>query len=161
MAAFLLPLVEIDLNDKHQEKLVKMTLHDWKYSNEESHAAIWLLKSCPVLLSAGPGSWPQVQRRLVHDLGSELLQLCTAVSRFENERFQENLDYCRQQLQLPPEQLDPEPLVNAQVLIEAGYKPGPAFKEALEQIRDLQLDGKIASRDEALEMVERMLATDD
>ena len=37
----------------------------------------------------------------------------------------------------------------------------PFTEEALEQIRDLQLDGKIASRDEALEMVERILATDD
>lgn len=157
MAAFLLPLVELDLDERRHEKLLRTTLHDWKYSNDETQAVVWLLKSCPVLLQAGPSTWPPVQRCLVHPLGSELLRLAEAVSSFENDRFRDALDYCRRQMQLPPEELNPEPLLDGRDLINAGYRPGPAFKETLETIRDLQLDGQLQTRAEALAHAEQLL----
>ena len=47
----------------------------------------------------------------------------------------------------------PPPLVTGKDLIALGMKPGPEFGEILENIADLQLEGKITSREEAIEQI--------
>jgi len=65
-------------------------------------------------------------------------------------------DYAREQLQsLPPEAIRPTPLITGRDLIEAGYEPGPRFKEVLAAVEDAQLEGRLASRDKAMEYVRR------
>jgi len=65
-------------------------------------------------------------------------------------------NYARQQLRsLPPEAIRPTPLLTGRDLIEAGYEPGPRFKEILTAIEDAQLEGKVATRDAAMQMVAR------
>lgn len=44
-------------------------------------------------------------------------------------------------------------IVTGKDLIELGLKPGPQFKEILNEIRDAQLTGAIKSRGEGIEMV--------
>jgi tRNA nucleotidyltransferase/poly(A) polymerase len=46
-----------------------------------------------------------------------------------------------------------EPLVTGEDLIEMGYTPGPIFKEILRKIEDLQLEGVLQTREEALNRV--------
>jgi poly(A) polymerase len=65
-------------------------------------------------------------------------------------------EYSREQLRsLPPEAIRPTPLITGQDLIEAGYKPGPRFKEILTAVEDAQLEGRLTSRDAAMEYVRR------
>jgi poly(A) polymerase len=65
-------------------------------------------------------------------------------------------DYAREQLRtLPAEAIRPAPLITGRDLIEAGYKPGPLFKEILTAVEDAQLDGRVASRAAAMEYVRR------
>jgi poly(A) polymerase len=65
-------------------------------------------------------------------------------------------EYSQEQLRsLPPEAIRPEPLITGQDLIEAGYEPGPRFKEVLTAVEDAQLEGRLASRDAAMEYVRR------
>lgn len=45
----------------------------------------------------------------------------------------------------------PEPLVKGNDLIELGMEPGPVFKEILDDVMNAQLEGRILSRDEAME----------
>jgi len=40
-------------------------------------------------------------------------------------------------------------------LIEAGYEPGPRFKEVLAAVEDAQLEGRLTSREAAMEYVRR------
>ncbi|HZQ19403.1 MAG TPA: CCA tRNA nucleotidyltransferase [Terriglobales bacterium] len=56
---------------------------------------------------------------------------------------------------LPPEAIRPEPLITGDDLIEAGYAPGPQFKKILSVIEDAQLDGRLQSRVEAMQLVRR------
>jgi poly(A) polymerase len=56
--------------------------------------------------------------------------------------------------EIPPEKMRPAVLVSGDDLIAAGYKPGPRFREILEAVEDAQLEGRLASRDAALEFVE-------
>lgn len=65
-------------------------------------------------------------------------------------------NYSQEQMRsIPPEAIRPEPLVTGRDLIEAGYEPGPKFKEILGAIEDGQLEGRITSREDAMEFVRR------
>jgi len=55
----------------------------------------------------------------------------------------------------PPDEIRPEPLITGADLIELGYKPGPSFKEILSTVEDAQLEGRLRSKEDALEMVRR------
>ena len=66
------------------------------------------------------------------------------------------LAFCRERLAWPPERLNPPPLVDGADLIRHGLAPGPQFSALLEQVRDAQLNGEIASRDEALALADRL-----
>jgi len=68
----------------------------------------------------------------------------------------DSYDYSREQLQsLPPEAIRPTPLITGRDLIEAGYEPGPRFKEVLTAVEDAQLEGRLTSRAAAMEYVRR------
>jgi poly(A) polymerase len=68
----------------------------------------------------------------------------------------EAYDYARQQLQsMPHEAIRPAPLITGRDLIEAGYEPGPRFKEILGAVEDAQLEGRLDSREAAMEYVRR------
>jgi putative nucleotidyltransferase with HDIG domain len=56
---------------------------------------------------------------------------------------------------LPPEEVRPAPLVTGDDLIAAGYSPGPQFKEILATIEDAQLDGRVRTSGEAMQLVRR------
>jgi poly(A) polymerase len=65
-------------------------------------------------------------------------------------------DYSREQLNsFPPEAIRPTPLITGRDLIEAGYEPGPRFKEMLAAVEDAQLEGRLASHEAAMEFVRR------
>ncbi len=56
--------------------------------------------------------------------------------------------------EMPVELLKPEPLITGRDLIERGYVPGPRFAEILATVEDAQLEGKLRSKEEAMEFVE-------
>jgi len=65
-------------------------------------------------------------------------------------------DYTRQRIaELPPESVRPAPLVTGDDLIAAGYTAGPRFKEILSAVEDGQLEGRLHSREDAMEYVQR------
>jgi len=60
----------------------------------------------------------------------------------------------------PPEVLKPAPLISGRDLIEAGYRPGPKFRRALAAVEDAQLEGRIQSREDAMELARKIFAKD-
>ena len=88
-------------------------------------------------------------------------------------RFEEHLDLHRMDCQashgdlssygfakeqlaaIPPEKMRPAPLVTGHDLIAAGYAPGPRFKEILSVVEDGQLEGRLQSKDEAMQLIAR------
>jgi len=64
-----------------------------------------------------------------------------------------NYDFARtKQREVPPEQLRPALLVTGHDLIAAGCKPGPAFGAALREAEDAQLEGRVATKEAALQI---------
>lgn len=68
-------------------------------------------------------------------------------------------DLCNYELALkmvretPPEAIKPVPLLRGDDLIAQGYTPGPLFKKILQAVEDAQLEGRIHTRNEALQLV--------
>jgi poly(A) polymerase len=54
-----------------------------------------------------------------------------------------------------PAEVRPKWLVTGKELIAAGYKPGVEFKEMLRAVEDAQLEGRVSTAEEGLELVER------
>jgi poly(A) polymerase len=62
--------------------------------------------------------------------------------------------YVRQKrAEIPPEKIRPVPLVTGNDLIATGRVPGPKFREILNAVEDAQLEGRLTSREAALEFV--------
>ncbi len=59
---------------------------------------------------------------------------------------------------IPAEQLRPVPLANGDDLIALGAKPGPRFGAILRQLEDEQLEGRVCTRDQAVEFLRRTWA---
>jgi putative nucleotidyltransferase with HDIG domain len=63
-------------------------------------------------------------------------------------------NYARQRYEaMPGDEVRPTLLLTGGDLIEAGYRPGPRFKEMLAAAEDAQLEGSVRTREEALSFV--------
>ena len=61
---------------------------------------------------------------------------------------------------MPEETVRPRPLITGRELIAAGYKPGASFKEMLRAAEDAQLEGTVATADEALALIRERFAAE-
>ncbi len=62
-----------------------------------------------------------------------------------------NYDFVNQKLEeIPSEDLRPEPLLNGDHLIAAGFRPGPCFARILHAVEDAQLEGRVHTSGAAL-----------
>lgn len=59
--------------------------------------------------------------------------------------------------ELRPEDINPPRLLTGRDLIALGLTPGPIFRELLAAVRDAQLEGRVHSQREALELVRELL----
>jgi poly(A) polymerase len=71
------------------------------------------------------------------------------------------VDYCEFLLkEWTAEDLNPPPLLTGHDLARHGLEPGPHFKRLLDAIREAQLDGSVKTRQQALDLADRLLAED-
>lgn len=59
---------------------------------------------------------------------------------------------------LPPEELTPPKLISGKDLIAAGFTPGPRFSQVLQAVEDAQLENRIHTPSEALELARGLFA---
>jgi tRNA nucleotidyltransferase/poly(A) polymerase len=69
----------------------------------------------------------------------------------------DNYEFVRRKLaETPPEQIKPQPLINGRDLISMGYAPGPAFSLVLGSVEDAQLEGRVTTREAALDLAQEL-----
>jgi poly(A) polymerase len=151
LAALLRELVTSQTNND----LPKVVFDRWKLSTDELVGVEKLLREEPIIRTARAQPWPMLQRILVAPRIDELMGYCEAVARVLDGSMAE-IDFCREKLTLPADLLNPPPLITGDDLKQLGLRPGPAFRELLEAIRDAQLDAKVQTRDEALALVQSL-----
>jgi poly(A) polymerase len=124
-----------------------------RFSNEDTHQILALVENHMRFADAPRMKASTLKRffRLEH------FELHLALHRMDclaAHRILENWEFVRERYEAMPEQtVRPQPLVTGRELIAAGYAPGPQFKEILHAVEDAQLEGVIATPEEAMEMV--------
>jgi poly(A) polymerase len=96
-----------------------------------------------------------LKRFLGEDGFEELLEL-TRLDALASSGDLQYYNFCRKKLEeFKHEEIHPEPLLGGKDLIGLGFAPGPLFHEILEQLNDAQLEGAIATKEQALEWVKQ------
>jgi poly(A) polymerase len=125
----------------------------FRFSNEETRQTLALVENHMKFADADRMKASTLKRFFRLDAFEEHLALhkmdCLAGSG--------NLDhweFVHRRLQaMPEEAVRPKKLITGRELIEAGYVPGAQFKLMLRAVEDAQLEGTIATADEALRLV--------
>ena len=138
----------------HNFEAVQKAGKSFRFTNKEIERAVWLVQHLREVQDAADLPWPRLQRVLVNDGAEALLALTTAMWGESHVGIQT----CRSRLELPPEELNPRPIVTGDDLVAHGLKPGKHFGELLEFLRDAQLERQITSSQQALEMADQWVA---
>jgi poly(A) polymerase len=113
----------------------------------------WLVKDHLRLLSAPEMRLATLKRFLRQDGIDELLELCRIDAAASNGNLY-YYEFCRQKLaEIGVERMKPTPVISGHDLIALGHRPGPAFKEILDAVEEAQLEGTVATREQALALV--------
>jgi len=135
------------------ERIARDILTRLHFSNADSDQAIALIAN-------------HMRFTHVHQMRESTLKRMLRLNRFEehlelhrldcsaSHGHLDNYDFAKTKFdQSPPEQLRPPRLLTGHDLIQAGYRPGPDFARMLEAVEDAQLESRIHSAEEALELV--------
>ena len=126
-----------------------------RLTNKEERETEFLLAHEHQVRSASRIPWPQLQRILVQEGATDLVAYSHAVAEATGEGTHET-DFCRDKLSLPKEELDPPPLLGGNDLKVAGLPPGPAYKRIIEAVRDAQLENRVGTKQEALDLARQL-----
>jgi len=101
------------------------------------------------------------QSTLKRFLGQDGIEELLEVVRMDGTSSSSDLgdyQFCSDSLRdMPEEVIKPTPLVTGHDLVEMGMKPGPRFKELLATVEDAQLEGRLETREQALELLRDLL----
>jgi len=130
-----------------------------KLSNAERERITWLVTFHQYLGEARTLRDSKLKRILAEPGIDDLLALQRADA-LASTGNTEQVDYCQYYLEVQPAgPINPPPLITGDDLVRHGLKPGAQFATILESTREAQLDGQIHSKLEALDWVDRQLAS--
>jgi putative nucleotidyltransferase with HDIG domain len=125
----------------------------FRFSNEETKQVLALIENHMRFMDAPRMKESTLKRffrlpRFEEHLALNRMDCMAASSNLDNwefvrERF----------LSMPEEAVRPDPLITGRELIAAGYAPGARFKEMLRAAEDAQLEGTVATPEDALKLV--------
>jgi poly(A) polymerase len=129
-----------------------------RLSNDERERIVWLVEKHQILADARQMRTSKLKVLLAHPGIRELLALHRADALAAN-RDADHVDYCEFLLQKWNDaDLNPPPLLTGHDLTKHGLEPGPLYKRLLDAVREAQLEGTIKTPQQALELVDRLLA---
>jgi poly(A) polymerase len=142
--------------DGHVEagvRLARGILNRLRFSREESAQVEALVANHMRFADVGRMRQSTLKRFLRLPRFQEHLELHRLDVLSSNRRL-ETYDLVTRTLEeLPEERLKPPPLVTGATLIADGYHPGPLFKQILTAVEDAQLDGAVATEEQAMALV--------
>ena len=122
-------------------------------SRETWERVAFLVRDHLRLLNAPEMRLSTLKRFLALDGIDELLQLARLDAMASNKDLTYH-DFCLHKLrELGTAEIKPAPLVRGHDLLEMGFVPGPQFSRILAAVTEAQLDGTLATRDQALAWV--------
>lgn len=134
-------------------KMAESICRRLRTSNAVRERVVWLVKNHMVLKDIGNMRNSTKVRLFSHPGFPELLELHRAdalASHRRLEEYERALGEYREFLSQPPPL---KRLISGHDLISMGLEPGPIFSEVLSMVEDAQLDGRIRTKEEAMELV--------
>ena len=127
----------------------------FRFSNEETRQVLALIENHMRFMDAQRMKESTLKRFFRLERFEEHLALhrmdCLAGS-----GYLEHWEFVRDRWQATPEEaVRPQPLITGRELIAAGYAPGARFREMLQAAEDAQLEGAVATAEEALQLVRK------
>ncbi len=130
-----------------------------RLSNVERERITWLVAFHQYLGEAKKLREAKLKRVLAQPGIDELLALHRADA-LASTGDTEHVDYCAYYLENQPAgPINPPPLLTGHDLVRHGLEPGAHFAVILEMIREAQLEGRVQSKREVLDWVNRYMAT--
>lgn len=127
-------------------------------SRETWERVAWLVRHHLRIASAPQMRRSTLRRFLGEPDIEELLELARLDILASNKNL-ESYEFCRRaQEEFAGEPIKPPPLLRGRDLLALGYPRGPLFSEILGAVEERQLEGELATRDDALAWVERHYA---
>lgn len=137
-------------HDEMGAKTAERILTDLRFSNDVISQVVFLVENHMKFMVADQMRRGKLLRWVRQDGFEELLEL----HRMDALAGSGNLNHyefvSKVLAETPPDKIRPEQLVNGNDLIDLGHKPGPQFKEWLEYVETLQLEGMIDTREQAM-----------
>lgn len=128
-------------------KGIQTVARQLKYPNKEVERTGWITEHLAWVAACESLPWSKVQPVASHPGAVELVATYEAI-----HGPCLGATHLAERSKLPPMELDPPPLLTGDDLVQSGLRPGRHFGPLLQAIRDGQLDGKIASAEEALSL---------
>jgi putative nucleotidyltransferase with HDIG domain len=129
----------------------------FRFSNDETHQVLALIEN-HMRFADAPRMRPSTLKRFFR---LENFPEHLALHRMDCLAAHRNVDiwnFVRERYEsMPEEAVRPAPLLTGRELIAAGYTPGPPFKEVLRMVEDAQLEGSIATEEEAMALAREKL----
>ena len=136
-----------------------------RLSNHERKLAVWLIEAVMVLGSSSFSRpyvnmpWSVLQPWLAHEWRFQLIDVMRSLAVI-NLFSTESVDWVSEQVHRNDADLNPPQLLRGNDLMQLGVPSGPAIGKLLGHLRDLQLDGKITSRESAIKWIEQHCGSD-
>jgi poly(A) polymerase len=145
--------IRFDGHDEVGARMAEEICHRFRFSGDDT-AQITSLVASHMRFKDVPQMRPATLKRFVRlprfDEHLELHHMdCLA-----SHQMLGNWEYVRKFLaETPPEQVRPTRLLTGDDLMALGFQAGPVFKSILQSVEDAQLDGRLRTKDEAVQFV--------
>lgn len=151
--------IRFNNHDHIGARMTRDIMRRLKFSNDEIEAAVEMVDKHMVFKDVKKMRIAKLKRFMARDTFDQEMEL-HRVDCQSSHGLLDNYDFLHaKEEEFASEPLVPEPLITGTDLIqELGWNPGPKFKEVLEAVGDLQLEGTLTSRDQALEYVRQNYA---
>ena len=146
-------------HDQVGSRIADRLCRNLRLSNVERERITWLVAFHQYLGEAKRLREAKLKRVLAQPGIDELLALHRADA-LASTGDTEHVDYCAYYLENQPAgPINPPPLLTGHDLVRHGLEPGAHFAVILETIREAQLEGRVQSKREVLDWVDRYMAT--
>jgi tRNA nucleotidyltransferase/poly(A) polymerase len=145
--------IRFNEHDRIGAEMTEAIMRRLRFSGAEIEAAVEMVRQHMVFKDAPKMRIAKLKRFMARATFDEELEL-HRVDCESSHRMLDNYEFLmRKREEFANEPIIPPPLVRGDDLIAFGLKPGPKFGEILEAVETRQLEGKLRTRDEALNWV--------
>ena len=144
-------------HDRVGAEMAEVILRRLRYSNKTTEDVTVMVRNHMNFMNVQNMRTAKVKRFMARPTFEQEMEL-HRVDCASSNGLTENYDFLREKArEFAAEPLIPKPLVTGKDLIDLGLRPGPDFKAILNTIETEQLEGKLKSREDALQFLQGLV----